>query len=459
MKLFHLPFYLLLAAVCLAPLPFGAVQIGAWSALVLVIGMALAGWSIAVAAADRPEVRLRRVVVPLVAFSLVAAWIVVQLGTFTPEAWHHPIWSIARESLGVPLAGRVSIDPEAGWFGLIRLLAYGAVFWLAYQYGADAQLARRALRTFAIAGAAAAGVGVFIWSAGLSHLLWFDESFLRVQLRYGARLALPFVNPNHLAGFASFGLICTVGLIAGETRGLWRPETGRREKLRRFADEVMSRQWPLLIAGMVYVAAIVLSQSRGGLAALVVGLLVMWAALLRRSEPRSSRAVAIAALAIVATGLIFAPTVGRFADRIGKVEDEAVQRVEIYRNALAAIEASPMLGYGFGSFPALYQMYDGRDVHAVVNAAHSTILENTVELGIPAAMALFTAVLWPAIGCWRGAGARRRDQHIPALAAGVAAAAVIHSMVDFPLQIPAIASALSLVLGLGFAQSLSSRST
>lgn len=459
MKLHHLPFYFLLTAVALAPLPFGAVQIGAWSLLAVVAGLATVCWAVLTAFGAGPDVRVSRLKWPLAAFLLAVAWILVQLGTLTPAAWHHPIWAIASEALGETLAGRVAIDPQAGWFALIRLLSYAAIFWLAVQYGGDPKLATRALRLFTVAGAGAAGVGLLIWSAGLSRLLWFDEGFVLAQLRYGSRLAIPFVNPNHLAAFAAIGLICAIGLIAGETRGLWRPETATREKLRRFLDAVVGRQWPLLISCMVYATAVALSQSRGGVAALLVGLLVLWAALLRRSKPSISRVVGVAVVGLVLAGAVFAPTVGRFADRVGNVEIEASQRMEIYRSAMNAIEVSPILGYGYGGFGALYRMYDRNDLVGVVDHAHSTVLESVLELGIPAAFLLFLAILWPVFACWRGARLRHRDQHIPALATAVAAAAIMHSMVDFPLQIPAIAAAFALILGLGFAQAASSKSS
>ncbi|MEN3975957.1 O-antigen ligase family protein [Emcibacter sp. SYSU 3D8] len=456
MSLHRLPFYLLLAAVALSPLPFGAVQIGAWSLLALAAGLAMLGWAAAAVLDRATPAHVGRLAWPIAAFALAVAWILLQLSPLTPDAWHHPIWAMAGDALGEPIRGRVAIDVEAGWFALIRLLSYAAIFWLAAQYGSDPKLAERALGIFTVAGAFAAGLGLLLGLAGLTKLLWFDEGFLVTQLRYGSRLAIPFVNPNHLSSFAGMGLICAIGLIVGRSRGLWRPDTAPREKLRRFIEAVVSRQWPLLVAAVIYAAAVAFSQSRGGAVALLAGLIVLWAALIRRSRPRISRTAGAAILLVAVAGLLFAPTVARFADRVGKVESESVQRLEIYRNATSAIEASPLLGYGLGSFPALYRMYDRNDTTGVVEFAHSTVLETIVELGIPAALLLFGAILWIGAACWRGAGARRRDQHFPALAAGVAAAAIIHSMVDFPLQIPAIAAAFSLVLGLGFSQASSS---
>jgi O-antigen ligase len=388
---------------------------------------------------------------------LAMLWIGIQIAPITPVSWHHPIWSLGGDALGVALPGRVSIDPQAGIFALIRLVAYAAIFFLALQYGRDPDRARLGLQVFTVASAAAAGLGLVIWGLGFREFLWFDADFIRMQTRHGARLAIPFVNPNHLASFAGMGLICGVGLLAGEAGGLWRPETARREKLRRFFDSVLARRWYLMASCMVLAAAVLLSASRGGLLVAVLGLLALTAGLLRRSRPRIGALAAGFLVAALALASVFAPTLARVADRVATSGLETDQRIAIYGNTLKAIGASPWLGYGYGGFPSLYRFYDSGDLTRVVEAAHSTVLETVAELGIPAALALFVAVLFPIVLCWRGTRARRRDQHFPAIGAAVGVAVCVHALVDFPLQIPAIAAAFSFILGLSTAQSTSSR--
>lgn len=453
-----LPFILLLIVVCLAPLPFGAVQIGAWSLLAACSGALLVTWSVAFALGRAPPLaawsRLRW---PLLLFALASIWIVLQLVPWTPAAWHHPIWTMGAEALGETLPGRISIDPQAGLFAFVRLLAYAAIFWLASQYGRDVGRAGMGLQVFTVAAAAAAGLGLVLWSAGVDHFLWFDADFVRVQTRYGVRLAIPFVNPNHLASFAGMGLICGVGLLAGEARGLWRPETAPSEKLRRFLDNVVARRWYLVAACILLAAAVVLSTSRGGMLATGLGLLVLTAGLARRRRPRFITMLAGAIVVAVGLGVVFAPSLARVANRVAASDLQDEQRLVLYGNTLKAIGASPVLGYGYGGFPSFYRFYGANDLSKVVEAAHSTVLENTAELGIPAACALFLAILLPIVWCWTSTRERRRDQQFPAIAAAVGAALAIHSMVDFPLQIPAIAAAFSLILGLGSAQSISSK--
>lgn len=453
-----MPFYLLLFVVCAAPLPFGAVQMGAWSLLVLATGFLLAAWGGMVGLGKAPAITWTR---PLwwasAALALPIAWILIQTATWTPASWHHPVWKMGADGLGAPFAGRVSIDPQAGILGLMRLLAYTAMFWLALQYGRDATRATRGLTIFAVSGAAASGLALLIWGAGLEAFLWFDQDFIEAQTQRGARLAIPFVNPNHLASFAGIGLICAVGLLIGETRGLWRPETESREKLRRFVENVVATRWYLIASVFVYVAVLLLSRSRGGLLAALVGVSCLAVAVLWRRRPTIGAAIVVTVAVLGVGAILFAPSVGRMADRVAGTELGMDQRLTVYRNTIDAVVASPWLGYGYGGFPALYRMYDEDDLTQVVEAAHSTVLETVTELGIPAALALFTAILIPVALCWRGVVRRRRDQHLPAIAAAISIAVVIHSMVDFPLQIPALATAFSFVMGLGVAQSISSK--
>ncbi|MBI1180268.1 MAG: hypothetical protein GC201_06890 [Alphaproteobacteria bacterium] len=451
-----MPFVALLVVVCLAPLPYGAVEIGAWSALCLAVGLCLVAWAASVAMGKAPSVwGFRRLRWPLLLFLLTAAWIIVQITALSPEAWHHPLWTLAGSALGETLRGRISLDPQEGYFGLIRLVAYAAVFWLATQYGRDSRWANLALRTLAWAAGLAAGLGLVIWALRPDGFLWYSPAFI-ARILQGGRLAFPFVNPDHLAAFAGMGLICAVGMLAGEARGLWRPETPGREKVRRLLENVCVKRWYLVLAAVVLAAVTLLSLSRAGLLVTALGLVALAAALMRRSRPRASVLLSWLTVVLIAAAALFGPSLARLGDRIAAGDLASEKRLTIYAHTAEAIAASPWLGYGYGSFADLYGMYDTDDVNQTVESAHSTVLENVVELGLPAATALDAAILLAVFWCWRGAGQRRRDQHLPAVATGVSVQLLIHSMVDFPLQIPAITIFFMVVLGVGVAQSFSS---
>ncbi len=117
------------------------------------------------------------------------------------------------------------------------------------------------------------------------------------------------------------------------------------------------------------------------------------------------------------------------------------------------------MGTGYGTYPDVIEAWRANDpdIFTVWEKAHSTWLENALELGLPAAAALHLSVLWLALIAFSGVGERRRNRAFPAL--GVAATLLVglHALVDFSLQIPAVAVLYAFIMGLAVAQSLPPR--
>lgn len=113
-----------------------------------------------------------------------------------------------------------------------------------------------------------------------------------------------------------------------------------------------------------------------------------------------------------------------------------------------------------GAFPLAFRPYTPRSQAAWVwDRAHNSYLENAFEFGLPAAALLFFSL---AVVGWRlhaGVRTRKRHQGTPAFALACFAAAAAHSLVDFSLQIPAIAALFAAILGIGWAQSFPTRHT
>ncbi|MDP7641658.1 MAG: O-antigen ligase domain-containing protein, partial [Alphaproteobacteria bacterium] len=106
----RLPYWILLITLALAPLPFGANRPWSWSLLSLVIGILLIGWALA-ALRDPGRVRSawRHHWIATCLFLLLMVWAGVQAVTWTPQAWHHPLWGEAGAALGSGLHGAVSL--------------------------------------------------------------------------------------------------------------------------------------------------------------------------------------------------------------------------------------------------------------------------------------------------------------------------------------------------------------
>ena len=89
--------------------------------------------------------------------------------------------------------------------------------------------------------------------------------------------------------------------------------------------------------------------------------------------------------------------------------------------------------------------------------AHNTYLEVFQGLGILFGLMLVASIALLARRCAKGAMTRQENEMIPCVAAGIAFLVGAHSLVDFSLQIEAIAVTFMAVLGAGVAQSQSSR--
>ena len=96
-------------------------------------------------------------------------------------------------------------------------------------------------------------------------------------------------------------------------------------------------------------------------------------------------------------------------------------------------------------------------VSALVDKAHNTYLEIVLELGLPFAICLFAAVFGLSLLCFRGLRRRRRNRHYPAIGIATTLLVAVHSLIDFSLQIPAVAVSYAFVMGIAVAQSESTR--
>ena len=443
-------FFGLLGVVALAPLPLGSNLPWSWFLLSTLVSTLLVAWSVGLLLAkERPPVSATRVWVALVLFGGVCAWVVVQWIPWAPDGWSHPLWSEAGRALGRDLPGRISINPEETVTAGLRLVSYGAVFWLSLQLCRSSVRARRALRFFVWMGFAYALYGLLALFSGSDQILGFH---------YRSNLfdvSSTFTNRNSYATFAGLTLLGAVALYLDGVGAVLRSRFPLRVKARRLIGWLLGTGAPMAVAILVMATALLLTSSRAGLFSVLLGIAFLMIALNRARELRGMQAAALGSGLLLAGILVFLFSGQKVAERLGGIEATGSGRVAVYARVVDAIGEAPLLGTGYGTFPDVFPMIRDESVpgNTFWGRAHNTYLENALELGVPAALALVAAVVTCAGICWRGLRRRRRARIYPAL--GVAATALVaaHSMVDFSLQIPAVAVAYAFLLGLGCAQS------
>jgi O-antigen ligase len=390
--------------------------------------------------------------IALAGFSLSALWCLVQCLPITPTTWHHPLWSDATEALGHVTTGTITLNPELTETALIQLCTAIGVFWLALQHGKDKNKAHNILLTLAITCAIYATYGVLEYISGTKTILWFSK------FAYVNDLTSTFVNKNNYATYTGLGWLTTIALLyrsygialTGVPIG-----PGRGHYIVQYLEKT---GWKYGFILLVELAALLYSHSRAGFLATLFGVLVFAASIVinRHTDRKFARKFALASISMVI--VFFAVTGHVIDDRLGAIDLSVEERPRIYQLTLTAIGNQPLLGVGFGAFQDAIRFYRTSDIHHVFYFAHNTYLETVLDQGAPAALLLVISVLAIVIVSTKGAIVRRRDNAYPALGVGASFLVGSHALLDFSLQIPAVALAYACLLGIAFSQSWSSRS-
>ncbi|MDT8343025.1 MAG: O-antigen ligase family protein, partial [Thermohalobaculum sp.] len=381
--------------------------------------------------------RLWRRVVPIALCYLAAVgWAAVQAGPAPVAGWAHPAWAEA----GI-VPGAISADPAMTWHGVLRLLGYGAIFWVAARGGADEGRARLFVAGFAAFSVALALYGLVALYAG--------ENPITGPSAYPGVVTASFVNRNAYAYYAGLGLMATIATLAflvppGRTGRGW------RQTLRDMIEALGDGAWAPVFGIGVLLVALVQTESRAGTAASLGGAGVL-AAILLAQRGRTMRRLGIGLLGVAA--VVVSLTGQRLGDRLGAdpLED---QRADLFVHVIEGIAASPWLGHGLGAFQDAFRTYMTSDFSRADWAqAHNSYLENAFELGLPAAGALYLGLAILALSLGRGVARRQRLRALPALGLCALGAGALHATVDFSLQMPASAAALAFLTGIGWSQS------
>ncbi len=306
-------------------------------------------------------------------------------------------WAAFQSSSGV------SIYPYATWTAALQWAMCAGVLWIAIYLFTDTDLPRQFR-------AAAVVFGVIL---ALEATL--QKSALNPRSATDAQTAMgPFLNYDHYAAFVE--LLLPIALW-----NAWRARTG-----------VLI--W--LGAAAVLYGSVIASASRAGSALATLEAAIMLPFIFRhktRDERRKALTFALAgaALLVIATLVVGSQTLlNRFAEN-----DPLAFRRRMLTVAVRIIRARPWTGFGFGTWSTIYPRYADYDELAFVNHAHNDWAEWAGDAGLP-----FTLVM--ALVAVRAAWLCRRAPW------GIGIVSVFaHSLVDFPLQRPAVMAWLVGLLG------------
>ncbi len=438
---------LYLAILVWAPLPFGSNRIWGGAMLATLVLLVLAGWLLLYITDNARFNRglWRHARLPLCLLLLVQLWVWLQIQYLprslveflSPQAY---AWHIAEGWL--PL----SLDREQGKYYLLLGCAYTAGFFLTLALVNSHRRLRLFLQVLVFSGTLQAAYGAFMVLSGM-ELGFFVEKYLGKGVATGT-----FVNRNHLAGYLNLCLAAGIGLLLSRlaTRGArnW------KERARRWLRLLLSPKMRLRIYLAVMVVALVLTRSRMGNAAFFISLGVAGAIGLYSGRRFSPRVVAFLGSLLLVDMLILGYWFGvdKVLERLAQTNPAAEGRTWSNAYALDYIREFPLTGSGGGSFYGIFPNFQGPEFAGFHLHAHNDYLQFALELG-PLAVVALVAVVVLAL---RSAHQVQRQRHTP-LYRGAAFAVTmaivwlgLHSLVDFNMQIPAVAFTFSSLLALAF---------
>lgn len=439
----------LLLLLVLAPFPLGSNRPWAWTPLTLMAAVLALGFAGAlVMGRARLTVRPALFLPVALPWFAVMVWAAIQIWVPWPSA---PGAALARSlAETASTAASIAVDAQLAQVGLMRLLAYGLVFFLAMQLARRRGGTTALLVAVAVAGIVAAAFAIFNHVAtGSLVILGYQRQVHALAPPVG--MSGPFVYPNAFGAYVLLAALAVAVLLARRARGEPRQAETLRERLGLWAIGRSGRNLPLSIALFVLLLAMAWTGSRS---ALLAGLGTMAVLLLGLALLGGRATLLPAAGAFVAMGIVALAAGSRVSSRLAFVDEGFSGRGRLVDQALVFVDQSPLLGWGLGAFRRLWPLVRGEDQFARFDEVHSTLVEFVLELGLPAAVLLLFAFAAMAATFLNALLLRRRSRLFAVFGLALLALALLHSVLDFTLQMPANAVTLLALLGLAYGRAL-----
>nr|WP_275897735.1 O-antigen ligase family protein [Pseudotabrizicola algicola] len=262
-----------------------------------------------------------------------------------------------------------------------------------------------------------------------------------------------FVNRNSIATFLGFGLV--LALAYALERGHRAANAERDRGYTAIFTPARLEIIGLWLAVAVLAIAILLTQSRMGVAATVLGAFVTFLALRITFRVPLRRILIEVGIGLVAMLVVLVPAVGDgVLERALFTFVESTDRVSLYVQTWGMILERPLIGFGYDAFAPAFELY--RDEPLVnqnfADLAHNTYLTLWVEQGFIIGSIPMLLIGWSAVMILQRLRAAEGDMAVNGAALGVIVLGAMHSLVDFSLEIPANVYCFLLIVGLAIAR-------
>lgn len=327
------------------------------------------------------------------------------------------------------------VHTEAMWF---KMLTYISVFMATYCLPAP-QVQRLVYMVVVIA-CLEAVVGLIQYGEGPSSILRFGAT-------QHARDAIgTYANRDHLAGFLEMVNPIVLGLLVaelGHEQSNQNTAGSKRRRRKEFFASLSGQRAVLMgLVAVLLLLSIVFTRSRGGIAMAMLGMflaMLMFAWRLGGDNVYGSVGSIIALLVVLAAEIGLLPVLDRFSQ--DPMQDA---RWTLYATTIDGIGRFFPFGSGAGTFPFVYPAFQPVKLGGYfINHTHNDFLEAIFDLGLLAVILIFWALLLY-FARWRAVRARQDRWggfRFIQIGAGIGVLMLLlHSLLDFNLQIPANAA-------------------
>jgi len=316
----------------------------------------------------------------------------------------------------------ISAYRHATYSQLLLYISYGAVCFLLVQTFNRSREVRFVATALTIYGSSIALFAVLQNLNAPGKIYWLKTP------HFGGWIYGPYVNHNHYAGLME--MLVPIPLVFAFSR------FGHTRE-----------RWIAASAAAFMAATVFLSGSRGGMIAFAVQMTIFIVFVFRERKKRTV-VVLLSGFVLLSIGIITWTGGREVRTRIATLAAEKHSdmssdiRLQIDRDILRMWQKRPVLGWGQGTFADVYPRFRSFYTDSLVNAAHNDYLQVLAETGILG----FGTMIWFLVSVLRPA-LRKSHKWASDLNGAVAVAAIlgisgilVHSLVDFNMQIPANAA-------------------
>ncbi|MCW5593284.1 MAG: O-antigen ligase family protein, partial [Burkholderiales bacterium] len=287
----------------------------------------------------------------------------------------------------------------------------------------------------------------------LLHLSNVTHFYFQTEIAHGGSASGFYANRNHFAGMLYMMLAIGIGLLisglSGHTPRSW------KEFFRVTIEWILSPKMFLRLSLCILVIALTTTHSRMGNTAFFSSLLIAGAIGIAMSRYATRNTVLLLSSLVVLDLLIVGSWFGveKLAQRLEETTIEDVQERETpAMHTLPLIADYPVFGSGAGTFYVTFPAYRPEKVANFYDYTHNDYIQFTAETGV-VGLGLMGLVVVLSLGAALRAQWIRHDPLMRGMSfasiMGVSAI-LIHSWVDFNLQIPANAVYFMVLLALGW---------